>query len=171
WRPPLHVAPPPPRRLQDPRAVDRTVLADHAAAARRQGPVRRPALRRNGSVGARGVWRRAHPAGTAHREVGRCNRPREDLRIHREGRRVLHGWPPGVVQRVDSRAAVALPRRRADLDEEEARRGSDRGGAGWAGVGGSIMNLRPSFTDTKTTLRADFDAIRISLASPEKIEQ
>ena len=33
------------------------------------------------------------------------------------------------------------------------------------------MNLRPSFTDTKTTLRADFDAIRISLASPEKIEQ
>ncbi len=33
------------------------------------------------------------------------------------------------------------------------------------------MNLRPSFTDTKTTLRSDFDAIRISLASPDKIEQ
>ena len=33
------------------------------------------------------------------------------------------------------------------------------------------MNMRPSFTDTKTTLRADFDAIRISLASPDKIEQ
>ncbi|MSO53088.1 MAG: DNA-directed RNA polymerase subunit beta', partial [Acidobacteria bacterium] len=31
--------------------------------------------------------------------------------------------------------------------------------------------MRPSFTDAKTTLRADFDAIRISLASPEKIEQ
>jgi len=31
--------------------------------------------------------------------------------------------------------------------------------------------LRPSFTDSKTALRADFDAIRISLASPEKIEQ
>src|SRR3712207_7607298 len=31
--------------------------------------------------------------------------------------------------------------------------------------------MRPSFTDTKTALRADFDAIRISLASPEKIEQ
>src|SRR5215208_3409739 len=29
--------------------------------------------------------------------------------------------------------------------------------------------MRPSFTDSKTTLRADFDAIRISLASPEKI--
>ena len=25
------------------------------------------------------------------------------------------------------------------------------------------MNMRPSFTDAKTTLRADFDAIRISL--------
>ena len=33
------------------------------------------------------------------------------------------------------------------------------------------MNMRPSFTDSKTTLRADFDAIRISLASPDKIEQ
>src|SRR5687767_6235571 len=31
--------------------------------------------------------------------------------------------------------------------------------------------MRPSFTDSKTALRADFVAIRISLASPEKIEQ
>ena len=31
--------------------------------------------------------------------------------------------------------------------------------------------MRPTFTDSKTALRADFDAIRISLASPEKIEQ
>jgi DNA-directed RNA polymerase subunit beta' len=31
--------------------------------------------------------------------------------------------------------------------------------------------MRPSFTDSKTALRADFDAIRISLASPDKIEQ
>ena len=29
--------------------------------------------------------------------------------------------------------------------------------------------MRPSFPDQKTALRADFDAIRISLASPEKI--
>src|SRR4051794_20900655 len=29
--------------------------------------------------------------------------------------------------------------------------------------------MRPSFHDNKTSLRADFDAIRISLASPEKI--
>jgi DNA-directed RNA polymerase subunit beta' len=31
--------------------------------------------------------------------------------------------------------------------------------------------MRPSFTDIKTALRADFDAIRISLASPDKIRQ
>ncbi len=31
----------------------------------RQGAVRRPALRRNGSVGARGLWRRLHAAGDA----------------------------------------------------------------------------------------------------------
>jgi DNA-directed RNA polymerase subunit beta' len=30
--------------------------------------------------------------------------------------------------------------------------------------------MRPTFHDSKTTLRADFDAIRISLASPEKIK-
>src|SRR6476469_4250344 len=30
--------------------------------------------------------------------------------------------------------------------------------------------MRPSFTDSKTALRADFDAIKISLASPAKIE-
>src|SRR4029079_18130065 len=29
--------------------------------------------------------------------------------------------------------------------------------------------MRPTFHDTKATLRADFDAIRISLASPDKI--
>ena len=29
--------------------------------------------------------------------------------------------------------------------------------------------MRPSFMDSKTALRADFDAIRISLASPDKI--
>ena len=29
--------------------------------------------------------------------------------------------------------------------------------------------MRPSFQESKSALRADFDAIRISLASPEKI--
>ena len=47
----------PPGRRQDARALDRPVLAGHAAAARRQGPVRRPALRRDGSLGARSLRR------------------------------------------------------------------------------------------------------------------
>jgi DNA-directed RNA polymerase subunit beta len=50
----------PPGRRQDPRALDRAVLARHPAAAGRQGAVRRPALRRNGSVGARGLRRGLH---------------------------------------------------------------------------------------------------------------
>ncbi len=29
--------------------------------------------------------------------------------------------------------------------------------------------MRPSFTESKSALRSDFDAIRISVASPEKI--
>jgi DNA-directed RNA polymerase subunit beta len=45
------------------------VLAGHAAAARRQGAVRRPALRRNGSLGARSLRRGVHAAGNAHGQV------------------------------------------------------------------------------------------------------
>ncbi len=59
----------PPGGRQDPRALHRPLLARHAAAAGRQGPVRRPALRRDGGVGARGLRRRLHAAGAAHRQV------------------------------------------------------------------------------------------------------
>ncbi len=45
----------------------------------RQGAIRRSALRRNGSVGAGGVWRRVHPAGNAHRQVGRRQRAYADV--------------------------------------------------------------------------------------------
>ena len=120
----LHAEAVAPGRRQDPRAVDRAVLADHAAAARRQGAVRRPALRRDGSVGARGLRLGAHPPGAAHGEVRRRHRPRQDLRGDRQGRRVVHAGAAGVVQRAHPRAAVALPRRRADLDEEEAAGGA-----------------------------------------------
>ena len=47
---------------------DRAVLAHHAAAAGRQGALRRPALRRDGSLGPRGLRRRLHPAGAADGE-------------------------------------------------------------------------------------------------------
>ena len=65
----LHAQALAPGRRQDPRSFDRTVLADHPAAAGRQGAVRWPALRRNGSLGPGSVRRGLHPAGTADREV------------------------------------------------------------------------------------------------------
>ena len=49
----------PPGRGQDPRPLDRPIQPDHPAAAGRQGAVRRPALRRDGGLGARGLRRRA----------------------------------------------------------------------------------------------------------------
>ena len=86
----LHAEAQPPGRRQDPRPLHRAVLADHAAAAGRQGAVRRPALRRDGGLGARGVRRRPHPAGAAHGQVRRRLRPRQDLRGDRQGRHGLH---------------------------------------------------------------------------------
>ncbi len=106
----LHAQAVAPGRRQDPRALDRAVLAHHAAAARRQGAVRRPALRRNGSVGARGLWLGAHPPGAPDGQVGRCDGPREDLRSDRQGRRQLHAGAARVVQRAHPRAAVPVPR-------------------------------------------------------------
>ena len=70
---------------QDPRPVHRALLAGHPAAAGRQGPVRRPALRGNGSVGAGSLRRRLHPAGDADRQVRRRSRPLADLRGDRQG--------------------------------------------------------------------------------------
>ena len=65
----LHAEALAPGRRQDPRALDRTVLADHAAAAGRQGAVRRPALRRDGGLGARSLRRRLHAPGAADGQV------------------------------------------------------------------------------------------------------
>ncbi len=80
----LHAQALPPGRRQDPCPLHRTVFADHATAARRQGPVRRPALRRNGSLGARSLRRRLRAPGVAHRQVRRRLWPRQDLRGHRQ---------------------------------------------------------------------------------------
>ena len=54
----------------------------YAAASGRQGPVRRPALWRNGSVGAGSLRRGQHPAGNPDGEVRRYRGPRKDLRGH-----------------------------------------------------------------------------------------
>ena len=52
----------------------------HAAAARRQGPIWRPALRRNGSLGAGSLWRRLHVAGASDGQVRRRAGPHPHLR-------------------------------------------------------------------------------------------
>ena len=114
----LHAEALPPGGRQDPRPLHRTVFADHAAAAGRQGAVRRTAFRRNGSLGAGSLRRRLHSAGTADGEVGRRVWPREDLRGHRQGRSCDRAGRAGIVQRADSRVAVAVSR--CGVDEEAA---------------------------------------------------
>ena len=91
----LHAEAVAPGRRQDPRAVDRAVLAHHAAAARRQGAVRRPAVRRDGGLGARSLRLGAHPPGAAHREVGRRDRAarRSTRRSSRATRRSRRACP------------------------------------------------------------------------------
>ena len=87
----LHAEAAPSRRRQDPCPLDRPVLAGHPAAAGRQGAVRRPALRRDGGLGARGLWRGLYLAGDADGEVGRRGRPHQGLRGDRPRRRHLRG--------------------------------------------------------------------------------
>ena len=84
---------------QDPRPLDRPLQPRHPAAAGRQGAVRRPALRRDGGVGARGLRRRLHAAGDADRQVRRRRRPHQGLRGDRARRRRLRGGHPGELQR------------------------------------------------------------------------
>ena len=136
----LHAETVAPGRRQDPRAVDRAVLAHHPAAAGRQGAVRRPAVRRDGGLGARGLRLGAHPPGAAHGEVGRCDRSREDLRGDRQGRCQLHAGSARVVQRADPRAAVAVPRRGAHPDQ--AQGGRTGSAAGRASAGAGVRNER-----------------------------
>ncbi len=125
----LHVHPEAaaPRGRQDPRALDRPVLARHPAAARRQGAVRRPALRRDGGLGARGLRRRVHAAGDAHDQVRRHHRARQGVRGDRQGREHRRALHPGVVQGAAEGDAVARARRPGALGRRPRGRGS-RGG-------------------------------------------
>ena len=86
--------------------------ARHPAAAGRQGAVRRPALRRDGGVGPRGLRRRLHAAGDPDREVGRRGRPHQGLRGDRPRRRHVRGGYPRILQRAGQGAALARPQRR-----------------------------------------------------------
>ncbi len=90
---------------QDARPFHRPLQPDHPAAVGRQGPVRRPALRRDGGVGPGGLRRQQHPAGDPHREERRRGGPCQGLREHREGRTPAHTGHPRVLQRAASRTA------------------------------------------------------------------
>ena len=90
----LHTEAPPSGRRQDPRPLHRPLQPRHPAAAGRQGAVRRPALRRDGGVGAGGLRRRLHAAGDADHQVGRRGRTHQGVRIHRARRRYLRGRHP-----------------------------------------------------------------------------
>ncbi len=125
----LHVHPEaaPPRGRQDPRALDGPVLARHPAAAGRQGAVRRPAVRRDGGVGARGVRLRVHAPGDAHDQVRRHDRPREGVRGDRQGREHRRAVDSRVVQGAAQGDAVTRARRAGALRRRPRGRGS-RGG-------------------------------------------
>ena len=134
----LHAEAPPPRGRQDPRPLHRPLQPRHPAAAGRQGPVRRPALRRDGGVGARGLRRRLHPAGNAHGQVGRRGRPYEGLRGHRSRRRHLRVGHSGELQRSREGNALARPERGADQLQE----GRQRAGAAASVRGGRVSARR-----------------------------
>ena len=137
----LHVHPEaaPPRRRQDPRALDGPVLARDAAAPGRQGPVRRPALRRDGGLGARGLRRGLHAAGDAHDQVRRHGRAREGVRGDRQGREHRRAVDPRVVQGAAEGDAVARARRPGHLRGRRRGRGA-RGGRRAAPRGGGARH-------------------------------
>jgi len=99
----LHALPEaaPPGRRQDARALHRPLLAGDTAAAGRQGAVRRPAFRRDGSVGAGSLRRCLRAAGNAHRQVRRRAGPHQGVREHRQGRALDRSGHARVVQRAD----------------------------------------------------------------------
>ena len=123
-----HAQAQPPRRRQDARAFDRSLLARHPAAARRQGAVRRPALRGDGGLGARGLRGGLHAPRDAHRQVRRREGTEHDVQEHRR-RRSPHGrGDAGVVQRAPEGDSLARHQHRAGT-------GLIRPGEGRSGIG------------------------------------
>ena len=98
---------------------------DHPAAAGRQGPVRRPAVRRDGSLGAGGLRRRVHLAGTPHRQERRRRGPHQDLREHGQGREHPRSRHPRQLRRLDQRdprpRAQHAARKEADLSADDSQ--------------------------------------------------
>ncbi len=107
----VHDEAPPPGGGEDPCALDRPLLARHAAAAGRQGPVRRAAFRRDGGLGAGSLRGGELPAGDAHGQVRRRERPFQGLRGDRQGREPARAGHPGVLQRADEGTPQPVPGR------------------------------------------------------------
>src|SRR5205814_4090424 len=112
------------------------------------------------------LWRCLFAAGVPHGEVGRRGRPHPDVRVDREGRVRARVGTARVVQRLDQGAAVARPGRRADGDAARAER---RRRTPQERNGRRMKDIFNFFEKPKDPL--SFSAIRISLASPEKIRQ
>ena len=108
----LHAEAASPGRRQDPRSFDRAVLAGHPAAVGRQGAVRRPALRRDGGLGAGSLRRRLHLAGDADGEVGRRVWTDKGLRSDRARAGQLRSRHSGKLQRAGEGTEVPGPERR-----------------------------------------------------------
>ncbi len=126
----LHAETVAPGGRQDSRPLDWAVFADYPAAAGRKSAIRRPALWRNGSLGVGSLRRGVHPAGTADGEVRRRLRPHQDLRGHRQGRSRHGAGCAGIVQRTDSRVAVAVPGCGVDQGRREEAGAWHHGGSG-----------------------------------------
>ena len=109
----LHAEARPSGRRQDPRPLGRSLQPGHPAAAGRQGAVRRPALRRDGVLGAPGLRRLLLAAGDADGEVRRRVGPHQDLRGDRARRRHVRGRHPRELQRPGQGTAGAGARCRA----------------------------------------------------------
>ena len=81
----------------------------YPAASGRQGSVRRPALRRDGSLGTVCLRCFQRPAGDPDRQVRRYRGPRQDLRVHRQGReRSCPGIPESFKVLVKEIRSLAL---------------------------------------------------------------
>ena len=115
----VHAQAQPPRRRQDARPVHGALQPRDPAAARRQGAVRRPAVRRDGGVGARGLRGVALASRDADREVGRRVRADRDVQAHRRRRPPNGRGDPGVLQRPDE--GDPLPRHRHRVQAQPVR--------------------------------------------------
>ncbi len=91
----LHAQVASPGRRQGSCPFDRSLLADHSAAAGWQSPLRRSAIWGNGSLGPGGLRCGVCAARAAHREERRRRGTHEDLRVDGQGRKHARGRHSG----------------------------------------------------------------------------